>query len=34
LEQEENDQAVIFSVIRPADGTKLSNAGVEKSAAR
>ena len=34
LEQEENDQVVIFSVISPADGTKVSNAGVEKSAAR
>jgi pyrimidine operon attenuation protein/uracil phosphoribosyltransferase len=34
LEQEENDQVVIFSVISPADGTKSSSAGAEKRAAR
>jgi aspartate carbamoyltransferase catalytic subunit len=34
LEQEENDQVVIFSVISPAHGTKSSSTGAEKSAAR
>lgn len=34
LEQEENDQVVIFSVISPADGMKSSSAGAEKRAAR
>jgi aspartate carbamoyltransferase catalytic subunit len=34
LEQEENDQVVIFSVISPAHATKASSTGAEKSAVR
>ena len=34
LDQEENDQVVIFSVINPAGGAKSPGAGAENRAAR